>query len=531
MRSVDELTGEYLDILCDTFPVTATALGRHAHDGDLGGYDPVVFDEYAGDVSGLLAELAAYVDPTMGGDADPGHDVEAKALYGVARTALLELETEQQWRRNPADAVDTALMGCFSLLLREFAPVEDRQESLRSRLAATPGYLADARHTWSDVPALWADTAAESARAGAEFLRDELGAALGDSPAASAVMDAAGSAADALDVTAAALDDMPTDDGGWAIGEGLVAQHLRFEHHLKDTPAEMEARGLALVDETLGALEDLDPAWRATLTATKNDHPAADQLVDGYRSEMERSYAFVESTRLAPLTDAPLEVRPTPSFWVPVLPYAAYDPPGPFETDQLGIFWVTVPEGDDATERLAGHPRPGMTITAVHEGYPGHHLQLTHANRHTSLTRTIADSTLTIEGWAFYCEQMLAEVGYYGDDLPLRLYQLKDQLWRAARVVLDMRLHTGEIGFDEAVDYLVNIADLERPNAEAEVRRYTSTPTYQICYAIGKAEILALREELRRRDPGGFELGEFHRSLLDFGSVAVPLSAHEMLSA
>lgn len=531
VRSVDELTGEYLDRLCDAFPVTATALGRHERDGELGGYDPTVFDEFAGDLAGLLAELAAYVDPTMGGDADPGHDAEAHALHGVVKTRLLEIEEEQQWRRNPAEAVDTALMGCFSLMLRDYAPAAERHESLRSRLAAMPGFLHDARATWSDVPALWADTAAESARAGASFLREELRAALGDSPSAGAVLAAAEPAAKALDDTATAVDAMPTIDGGWSIGEELVARHLRVEHHLDDSPSEMEARGLALVDETVAALKDLDPDWRATLAATKNDHPAAGELVNGYRTEMERAHEYVRETGLAPLTDAPLEVRPTPSFWVPVLPYASYDPPGPFESDQSGIFWVTVPDGDAAPERLRGHPRPGMTVTAVHEGYPGHHLQLTHANAHASLTRTIADSTLTIEGWAFYCEQMLAEVGYYGDDLPLRLYQLRDQLWRAARVVLDMRLHTGDISYDDAIDYLVDVADLERPNAEAEVRRYTSTPTYQICYAIGKAEILKIRDERQRRDPAGFDLGAFHRELLDYGSIAVPLSATAMLGA
>ncbi len=532
MRTVAELTQNFVDLLCDTFPVTGTLLGRHEFDSHLGAYGADLYDEYAGDIAGLLAELHSYVDATIGGAADPGHELEAKALDGMLRTSLQELEQEQQWRRNPSQAIDNALMGCFALLLRPGPDPAKRDAALRVRLRELPGYLDGARRTWQDVPELWARVAAESAAAGAAFLREELGDALGGSRARAGILRAGEHAAQALTEAAAALrDGVGTVADGWAIGEHLVAERLRHEHHLPDSPSEMEARGLALVEETVAALTELDPEWRTTLAAAKDDHPRADRLLEEYRSEMERARDFVVETGLAPTTGAPLEVRPTPSFWVPLLPYAAYDPPGLFEPDQRGFFWVTVPEGEDAADRLRGHPRPGITVTAVHEGYPGHHLQLTHANAHAGLTRTLAESTLTIEGWAFYCEQLLWEEGYYGDDRVLRLYQLKDQLWRAARVVLDMRLHTGAIGVGEAIDYLVDVADLERGNATAEVHRYTSSPTYQICYAIGKAEILKLREALQGRAGTGLDLAEFHRRFLDFGSVAVPLTAKAMLAA
>jgi uncharacterized protein (DUF885 family) len=180
---------------------------------------------------------------------------------------------------------------------------------------------------------------------------------------------------------------------------------------------------------------------------------------------------------------------------------------------------------------LKGHFRHAITVTAVHEGFPGHHQQMTQANASKQLLRVLANSSLTVEGWAFYCEQMLWEQGYYGDDTGLRISQLKDQLWRAARVVLDMRLHCSDMTPEAAVDYLVDVADLERDNAAAEVLRYTSTPTYQISYAIGKAEILALRDAMQKAQRDQFDLGAFHAALLRFGNIPVPLSAHAMLSA
>jgi uncharacterized protein (DUF885 family) len=126
---------------------------------------------------------------------------------------------------------------------------------------------------------------------------------------------------------------------------------------------------------------------------------------------------------------------------------------------------------------------------------------------------------------------MLWEEGYYGDDPVFRMFQLKDQLWRAVRVVVDIGMHTGELDVDAAVDELVRVADLERPNAVAEVRRYTSSPTYQICYAIGKDEIRTLRTRCRALDGAAFRLGAFHDELLSFGTLPVPLIADAMLAA
>jgi uncharacterized protein (DUF885 family) len=136
---------------------------------------------------------------------------------------------------------------------------------------------------------------------------------------------------------------------------------------------------------------------------------------------------------------------------------------------------------------------------------------------------------LLAEGWAFYCEEMLGEVGYYDGDPVVRAFQLKDQLWRAVRVIVDMGMHCGVLDVDGAIDQLMRVADLEPPSAAAEVRRYTSTPTYQICYAIGKQEILRLRAQRQATDLA-FSLGSFHDELLSYGTLPVPLIASAMVA-
>ena len=153
---------------------------------------------------------------------------------------------------------------------------------------------------------------------------------------------------------------------------------------------------------------------------------------------------------------------------------------------------------EERREQLLGHNRYGMLLTNVHEGYPGHHLQLVIANHAPSLVRRFFDSTVFCEGWALYCEQLVLDEGM-NEDPRMRLFQLKDQLWRACRVVIDVKLHTGEMTFDEAVDMLVDVAKLERVNAISEVRRYTQSPTQPMSYLVGKQQIMDLREREKRR--------------------------------
>jgi uncharacterized protein (DUF885 family) len=104
-----------------------------------------------------------------------------------------------------------------------------------------------------------------------------------------------------------------------------------------------------------------------------------------------------------------------------------------------------------------------------------------------------------------------------------------DAVWRACRIILDVRLHRGDIGTDDAIDFLVEQTGFERPNATAEVHRYTYTPTYQLSYLLGKVMLLRLREDEQRRLGSRFSLKRFHDSLVYAGSL--PISFHRRLLA
>jgi uncharacterized protein (DUF885 family) len=171
---------------------------------------------------------------------------------------------------------------------------------------------------------------------------------------------------------------------------------------------------------------------------------------------------------------------------------------------------------------LRDHCRYELSATALHEGYPGHHLQIVHARNQASHTRKNLWTPLTVEGWALYCEDMMGDEGFYATEEE-RFFQRVHLLWRAARVLLDVGLHTRAMSFTAAIDYCQDRLRIERATAEAEVRRYCAWPVYQLCYAVGRRELLRLRDDFREREGAKFTLRAFHDAVLPYGGLPVTL--------
>jgi uncharacterized protein (DUF885 family) len=205
--------------------------------------------------------------------------------------------------------------------------------------------------------------------------------------------------------------------------------------------------------------------------------------------------------------------------------------PAPFEKQQKGYFFVTLVDEklspEEQEDMLRGHSLYGIPVTALHEGYPGHHLQLVHANYLKNKLRRLLSTNVFIEGWALYCEEMMYDAGFYSDQRS-RLLQLKDQLWRACRVIIDVGLHTKKMQYDEAVDLLVDCAKLQKVHAQKEVTRYTFSPTQPMSYLIGKSQILDLKKDYQSKAGVNFNLKEFHDQLLSYGSIPVCLIREEL---
>jgi len=523
----DAFAERYLKVKSTDSPVFSTFLGLHEHDGELGAFSrDALEDEHRHDRE-LLSELES-----LPLDGEPIEvRVDAAALASSLRTDVFRHETLRTHERMPNTYVGTALGGCNSLIMKEFAPVEERAVSLLSRVRQIPGVLECMRENIKDVPSVFATVSAEYAAGGVAFMQSIVTDVVPAAPAVAAELTkACGIAAAAFEEAAAGLRTMAQDaTEPFAVGRESYHWLLKNTHLLDFDSDELAAYGRDMMDHTRVQMRELaseiDPGGSVedVLETLKDAHPSKDALRAAYASEMARAREFVREHDLATIPDGEeLHVIDTPVYARRVLPSAAYMPPGSFEERQQGHFYVTPVDESQSEEQqekqLRGHSLHTIPIVALHEGYPGHHLQFVHANATPRLARKLTWNTVYVEGWALYCEEMMKDAGFCPDPMT-RLGQLKETLWRSARIVVDTSIQRGTMTLDEGIDFMVREVKLERVNATAEVKRYATAPTQPSSYMIGKRAIMDIRRRAEAGSGKAFDLKSFHDRLLDLGSI------------
>jgi len=539
-RRFVEIADRILHTIWQSGPVWATLNGIHEYDHTLGDLSADGFCRCARTFKAYVEALQSEVNPDL---LDPEEATDYHVALSLASSSLIALDSQRLWMSDPSLYASTAIWGCFGLLTRDFAPYEERLRLMLDRMREIPDALMLSRGNISHPPSVFVQAALEVTQAGLSFFRNAVPRIAESAPVLHsellAANDAAASAFEAYEewLRKAVL---PNADGDFAAGCDVYQQLLLAEHWLTYSPNDLVLLGERVLSETIEQIKEvagsIDPSvtWQELVESLKKDHPPKDGLVQAYREAMESARDFVvERDLVTILPTEHLEVSETPEFERPMLPYAAYFPPAPFEAGRDALLWVTPIDGslpeDRQQAQLLGHCTYTIPMIALHEGYPGHHVQLTRAFDSPSALRRQALSNLTVEGWALYCERMMHEQGFYSDPR-VRLFQLKGLLWRACRVIIDVGLHAGDMTLDDAVRMLVEVARLEEVNALTEVRRYTITPTQPMSYVIGKLLILDLRDQMKQRLGGSFDLKAFHDRLLDCGSIPLPLILQKMLS-
>ena len=523
-----DIERSYFDLRWHLDPVAATQAGVTTHDHRFGRYSPPAL---APELAALKAIGAALEETSADALED---EIDRTALLNEVRVTLRRFEREQPQAKNPGFWLSHLFAGLHLLVQRRDRPPAARAQAAVARLEDVPAFLDDARLALVEPVRLFAETALQIGPGGVTLVREIAASLAGEVP------ELAGRLATAADLAVAALTQFDRDLERWrdrgsdnfAAGEDSFTFRLRFEHALPDSAPELWRYGHRLKEEIEADLEararrlDGSGRWQAVVERLRAEHPGDAGLVAAYGAEMARARAFVTERQLASIPDAPLAVVPTPAFMRPIIPFAAYESPGPYSADRTGWFYVTVPDpalSPDARERaLRDHCRFELAATALHEGYPGHHLHLLHAQAQTSHVRKNLWTPLTVEGWALYCEDMMGEQGFYASDEEL-FFQRVHLLWRAVRVLLDVGLHTRSMSFEQAVSHLVDGLQLDRAHAEAEVRRYSAEPGYNLCYAVGRRELLRLRDDYRAAQGSAFTLRRFHDAVLAYGGLPVTL--------
>jgi uncharacterized protein (DUF885 family) len=515
-------------------PILGTALGLHRDDDLLGD----------GSRDQVLAELAAErahlstieaLDPAgLSAAARFERDLE---IHNLRRT-IFETDVLRIWERR-SFALDAVGDGLFLLFARDHAPLAERLAAIAGRLEAIGAFVEEAK-TRATVPQVrrWQQIEIDTAADLPSFFDELVNAGIGalNGPEQRRLERAAQAAKIAIDLYATWLEESlagGTDE--WAIGRDrhdAMVEHRAFDG--LDADAILELGWQCLREEhasRAAAAREIDPTVNeaAVIDRVKSDHPPTfDAALEEYRDAMLRARRHLIDRDLVSVPDDErIDVIATPEYLRRVLPFAAYFEPAAFDADPKGIYVVT-PSVDGEPGAMREHNRSAISNTSIHEAYPGHHLQLDVARRHPSLTRLLTDAPEFVEGWGMYSELMMREQGFDAD-ARFRLVMHTDAIWRACRIILDVRMHRGEVSVPEATAFLVEQTGFERANARAEVQWYTYRPTYPLSYLLGRTLLLGLRDDVQKRLGDTFSIKAFHDTLLRSGSL--PISFHRRLLA
>jgi uncharacterized protein (DUF885 family) len=536
---LERLIAERFAALMARYPVLATFLGLHQHDHEVSD----------GSREALLAEtddaraFAAALEAIDGARLSPYHAIERELALLGTRREIFDNDVHRVWERR-ANASDEIGDGIFLLFARGGRPLTERLAAIASRLEKAPQHIEQHKTRLGQRPPvrLWNEIELDAV-ASMPLLFDEVVAAarseLGEDHSETRRMEkAATNARAALDDYAAWLRTQlgrATDE--FALGgndyDALIGLRA-FDGLSADDILEIGELQLAQEQASRESVaREIDPAATVedVVARVKSDHPADfESALTGYRRAMDEARQFIIDHDLVTLpAGESLSVIETPAYLRGVIPFAAYFSPGKFETTgpREGIYVVT-PSVDGDPGAMREHNHASTYNTSIHEAYPGHHLQLTAANEHPSLIRLLIDAPEFVEGWAMYCELMMREQGF--DTAPgHRLMMHTDAIWRACRIILDIKLQRGHVTVPEAVDFLVAQTGFERPQAQAEVNWYTYRPTYPMSYLLGRSLLLRLRSDEQRRLGAAFSLRGFHDALMRAGSL--PISFHRRLLA
>jgi uncharacterized protein (DUF885 family) len=539
---------DYIALVVALSPETATALGDHSRDTDL--------DDYTrdGEEAGLRREEAMLGD-LRGRFAVPQASLAARTDLALLESALAvdvrTRRTERPLERDPASYTEP-MAAIFLMAAREYAPLRDRARAALARIEKVPAVVALGRKNLGASPKVWVEVGIEQSRSANAFFTEQRAFLLGALPEDRPRIDAAIRAAKSAYVDYAQFlqhDVLPRAGADFAAGRELFDFLLHEGYFLGEDADRIYQVGQRVFAATQAEMDvvarRIDPklasspgSWPEVTRRLKAHHPAAPELLPSYRREVARARQFLVDQDVVPFPAGDdCQVVETPPF-LRSTTTASYEPAPALDPETRGLFFVTPVDlsasKSQQEEMLRENDHGDQVDTVVHETYPGHHLQLSFARSHPSLIRKIVDgkraalvgADLFAEGWGLYSEELMGELGYYTDEE--RLMELEWTLVRAARVLIDVGLHTRGMTFDEAVKMLTEQVHLERELALNEVKRYTMSPTQPLSYLVGRQRILAMRERFKQETGPAFTLKAFHTAVLSHGTIAPGLIEREM---
>ena len=527
-------------------PVSATQLGDHRYDAllpDVSAKGRAARRAFAGQA---LAQLAKFDAHRLSRE----HQVDAILLRDQLNYIIFSVDRLQDWAWDPLTY--SAGNAFFTLTSREFAPLPVRLRSAIGRMEALPTFLQQARESLNParVPLIHAQTAAKQ-NPGLNDLIDGIVAQKSALPAAdqTRLVKAAATAKAAVADYQEWLDKqlVPNAKGNERLGAALYDEKLRLalnsslsrqkirtraEAEIRDLRSKMYVVAAGMLKGQAGAPsapanptpEQQQAVIEAGLAIVAADVPPKDQMIPFAQQALGKAISFAKAKKIVSFPTASFNVIEMPEYARGFS--AAYaDMPGPLEKDQRGFFDVMPIPTDWTAEQSASFLREYNKWTlhelALHEGVPGHLLQLAHSNQYKSRLRAFLQSGSMIEGWACYGQDVMADAGFLNRDPRYLLAHYKFQMRVPVNAILDQDFHVNGLTRDQAMQMMTKTAFQEEREAAGKWVRMQLSSAQLPTYFVGYSEWWDFRKAAEKRP--GFNLEKFHDAALSHGSPPVRL--------
>jgi uncharacterized protein (DUF885 family) len=545
----EALAQQYLGDLPKFSPVNATLIGDHSADDKLDPVDARARSRVRALYKGYLRKLSAIDRGTL----SRPNQVDAELLRNELEYEVWSIDTFEDWAWDPLVYVRLAGSSIYGLVARDFAPLETRLTAAAARLEQMPRFFRQARASIDParVPKIHAETAIKQNPGLDSIIETMIVPRMGElSPATQQRLKAAIEVAkDAVARQQTWLEDelLPRAAGDFRIGAALFDAKLAFTLNSSLSRKEIKARAEAEYESVRNQMYELakqvyaaknpyttfpdtpDEAYkqviiRAALEQAYGSLPPRDGIVDVARQELKRASDFVVEHNIVTMPAEPVEIIVMPEFQRGVS-VAYLDPPGPLDKGQKAFYAVAPLPGDWTDEQVQSFLREynlySIADLTVHEGIPGHYVQLSLSNRYPSTLRNVLWSGPMVEGWAVYAERMMVDEGYGGGDPLQRLITLKWYLRSVTNAIIDQAIHVDGMTRDQAMKLMIEGGFQEEREAAGKWVRAQLTSTQLSTYFVGYQEHVELRKAVAAAWGDEFTLRRYHDQALSYGSPPV----------
>lgn len=479
---------------------------------------------------------------------------------------LLEFNKIQNYKHNPAGAVELIGSALFQPLTEDYASKDVRLGHVISRIGQIPRVLNDVKVYINDVNPVYLNSAIDENDGNVDLIehtvKEEIPA---NSPLLAEYNKVAPTAIAALkDYSKWLKEDLAKRPStrNWRLGKELYNEKFKYvmqsnlspeqvladaEKDLKSVRAEMLQLGLPMHKKMypdhsdhadLSAHERENLIISEVLRKISDERPKREDLQKAIEGDLEGIKQFIREKKIVALSDRDnLKVVPTPVFQRAVLSVAAFHSAPPLNPKAEAQYWVTpidpsVPE-EKAESKLREYNNFTLKWLTIHEALPGHYIQFEHLNNLSPewrrLLRSFCSNGPYVEGWAEYIAQVMMDEGYMKDDPRFRMIMRKIRLRLLCNAIIDIRMHTMDMSEEQALDLMTKEAFQTQAEADGKLRRAKLTSTQLPTYYVGLREWLAFRQAYEAKAGKNFNMLEFHNKALDEGPLPVPLVQKLML--